>query len=346
MKFKFEKKVIDVLLSTIKDNQEYLTQPENLPQLAKLGYIYEMLWYSGRYCWGHDGILGKSYECEDNPKYKIEMCDPKTDEISELIYGAWALHVSNEIVVPNWEEFKNLILNGKELSEKDKMRIKPNKTFDEWVDICMNGEYSLLYPNKKSVANMLLFVIGSSYDYKDGYIIDSDDSATYGDWENSKFNIDIQKVIDNIFSIKEVEESITAAHLHVKAYYDKQIKKELKEKNKRSKNFEKYGETEMYKKIFGKKDRYEEYYPICEYSHITLFDENTHISYIQAGIDACQDIIEHSNVEEERNVEFSKEFIEKFDKKDKIEELTKEDILNNARDAFRPIGYRFQDWNL
>jgi len=44
--FKYEEKVIDVILTLIKDNQEYLTQPENLPQLAKLGYMYNTLWYS------------------------------------------------------------------------------------------------------------------------------------------------------------------------------------------------------------------------------------------------------------------------------------------------------------
>jgi hypothetical protein len=34
--FKFEETVIDTILNLIKDNQEYLTQPENLPQLAKM----------------------------------------------------------------------------------------------------------------------------------------------------------------------------------------------------------------------------------------------------------------------------------------------------------------------
>ena len=79
--FKFEENIIDPILSCIRDNQEYLTQPENLPQLAKLGYIYNTLWYDGRICWGYDGILrgnakttdedgeetGYS-DCEDNPK--------------------------------------------------------------------------------------------------------------------------------------------------------------------------------------------------------------------------------------------------------------------------------------
>jgi len=88
--YKFEKNIIDVLLNTIKEYQVYLTQPENLPQLAKLGYIYNVLWYGGRICYGYKGILHKSEngECEDNAKYKIEMCNPQTLKIQSLIYGA------------------------------------------------------------------------------------------------------------------------------------------------------------------------------------------------------------------------------------------------------------------
>ena len=113
-RFKFEEKIIDPILTLIRENQEYLTQPENLPQLAKLGYMYNTLWYSGRVCWGYDGILidpsiikslktadegdmdedDENYpyrfvSCEDNPKYKIEACEPQNDEIENLIYDAW-----------------------------------------------------------------------------------------------------------------------------------------------------------------------------------------------------------------------------------------------------------------
>src|SRR4051812_25415984 len=106
--FKFEPNIIDPILNLIKDNQEYLTQKENLPQLAKLGYMYNTLWYAGRRCWGSDGILRgdtkmlvkwdeedddedmyQYSDCEENPKYKIEMCNPLTDEIEDLIYDAW-----------------------------------------------------------------------------------------------------------------------------------------------------------------------------------------------------------------------------------------------------------------
>ena len=63
-----------------------------------MGFIYNTLWYSGRICWGYKGILldesikssedESKYEfisCENNPKYKIEECDPINSEIEDFI---------------------------------------------------------------------------------------------------------------------------------------------------------------------------------------------------------------------------------------------------------------------
>ena len=168
-KFKFEEKVINPILEYIRDNQLTLTQPENLPQLAKLGYMYNTLWYSGRICWGYDGILldaevkkaiedydgddddeNSPYQfisCENNPKYKIEMCNPHNTHIEDLIYDAWSMHVAYESLDMHvdFNTFKNLILNGKELSDYAKKRLKVNKTFDDWVEILMHPEYKYKY---------------------------------------------------------------------------------------------------------------------------------------------------------------------------------------------------------
>ena len=59
----FEKKVIDLILSLIKDNIEYLCKEENLPQLAKLGYFYATLYYVGRDCYGFNGWIKKGDIC-------------------------------------------------------------------------------------------------------------------------------------------------------------------------------------------------------------------------------------------------------------------------------------------
>ena len=71
--------------------------------------------------------------------------------------------------------------------------------------------------------------------------------------------------------------------------------------------------------IFGSKEKndtkYHEYYPISEnYSIITFFDENTHPSYIDAGIEVCEDILNHESEEREDNIKFAKSFLEKFKK--------------------------------
>jgi hypothetical protein len=84
-----------------------------LPQLAKLGYIYNTLWYAGRIS-SYQGNI-ETNQCDDNPKYKIEMCEPKSD-IIENIYDAWGMHVSNWFG-PNWNEFNGIIVNGKELTD-------------------------------------------------------------------------------------------------------------------------------------------------------------------------------------------------------------------------------------
>lgn len=41
---KFEERIIDKLLEVISVNLDYLTQPENIPALGKLGHIYNRLW--------------------------------------------------------------------------------------------------------------------------------------------------------------------------------------------------------------------------------------------------------------------------------------------------------------
>jgi len=40
MATKFESKVINPILKVIEKNQDYLCKPENLPQLAKLGFMF------------------------------------------------------------------------------------------------------------------------------------------------------------------------------------------------------------------------------------------------------------------------------------------------------------------
>jgi len=214
-KFSFEKKVIDPILLAIKKHSAYLQEPKNLPQLAKLGYMYEILYSSGRICWGYEGKISKSdNDCENNPKYKLEMVCENNEDIPDLIYDAWGLHVKNDMDELPFEKFRKLIIEGKELSEFQKRMLKKNKTFEEWVDVLTDPEYSYQYENKRGVANHLLCVIGNGYGMnKDGYVIEEaggadQDKSAYGDWKNAKFCPEIQTVVDKILAMPEVKQTL------------------------------------------------------------------------------------------------------------------------------------------
>lgn len=222
LKFKFEKLVIDPILSLMKEHQIYLTQPENLPQLAKLGYMYNTLWYAGRQCWGSEGLLQankKAYDCEDNPKYKIEAVEPQTEEIENLVYDAWGMHVSEmedgrygKLPISG-DDFIKLIKEGKELTPFELKLRKPNKTFDEWVEVLTDKQYrySSIYKTRRAVADHLLCCIGNGYRInKEGFIISKasgadQDKDLYGAWENVVFKAEIAKEVDKILSYPEVK---------------------------------------------------------------------------------------------------------------------------------------------
>ena len=350
VKFPYEKKVIDPILKSIKKHQEFLTQPENLPQLAKLGFMYNFLWYAGRVCWGYGGKISDGRECGNNPKYKIEMCDPKTDEIEELIYDAWGMHVSNFEDPLSFDEFMQKVNGGRELSPLEKKMLKVNKTFDEWVEILTdkNYRYSSIYPDRRSVADHLLCVIGNGYGInKDGFVYAEasgadQDQALYGDWENSQLVPEIRKVIDDIIVIPEFR-------LTIDTYY--QFVMEIKEKKKseereRNRTFyevlklnDLYDESEgdlrwdeihrrmgiLFKKSGidrEEKSEYNPYYPICDYSIIWIIGsqkerekhgiKEVHQSYINACIEICEEIILNKEAEDKErkgNVTFAKKFL-------------------------------------
>lgn len=304
-KFSFEKSVIDPLLTVIRDNQEYLTKKENLPQLAKLGYMYNTLWYSGRLCWGSDGFLSKSkntYDCEENPKYKIEMCEPKNEKIENLIYDAWGMHVSNDGNEISFDEFKNLIYDGVPLTEVEIMETKPNKTMTDWIELLTHPQYKYrrLFQSKKSVYNHLLCVIGNGFALsKKGFVVRKasgadQDISLYGDWKNAKFAPEIKKIVDSIMSIPEVSQTLEKNREIILEERAKQEKRKstselllnkLEElggekllelfKGKGEgvieevKNFiKRYDEILGLEKTTTAAEKYHNYYPICNYSII------------------------------------------------------------------------------
>ena len=45
---------------------------------------------------------------------------------------------------------------------------------------------------------------------------------------------------------------------------------------------------------------------------ISKFNKNTHPSYIQAGLEVCNEILKHRDEEEASNIAFAEKYIKKF----------------------------------
>jgi hypothetical protein len=324
--------------------------------------MFNKFWYAGRIAFGYEGRVKKGNSCENNPKYELgDTINYLDEKIEDLVYDAWGMHVSNDPNRMTFEEIKNLILNGKELSDFEKRYRTPNKTFDEWVTVLTDPQfrYSQLYPDRRSVADHLLCTIGNGYGYnkETGMVFveasgADQDQDIYGEWENAKFTPEIQVVVDKVLSTPELKIAIDAELEAVKEWDEERRKRDREDQkswyemllplvNEKRREAGKPEITiddpilddikEQYIKELVKDSRSKrsktkyEYYPICNYSIITMFDEKTHPSYIQAGLEICQDIVSDppdlkSNFNQfqidQRNemIEFASNFIAKWKK--------------------------------
>ncbi len=295
--YKFESLVINPLLSIIRKYQMDLTPP----QLAKLGWMYDTLYYAGRTCWE-----GK---CDDNAKYKIEEARPVNEEIKQLIYAAWTMHITPTDVPITFEEFNNIVYCKVPLIELELKRIKPNKTFEEWEEILLNSD--VLLNSREKILSELLCVLGNEFSYKDGYIIEERngiDIVRFGDWKNASFPLSIQKRVDKIMSNSFVQFTLEENYRIRK----EEIRKMEEKRRKEQETFERLTRGVAIKPIQYK---FSTYYGIRKgCSAISLFDENTHPSYIQAGIEVCENILANSCNEKENNINFANEFLNRFKK--------------------------------
>jgi hypothetical protein len=344
----FERKFIDPILRIIRDNQDYLCQLENLPQLAKLGYIYNTLWYSGRICWGQNGILKKrrgGYVCEENPKYKLEMCEPTSEKHEELIYDAWSLHLDQEIARPSSDEFEKVVFGNTVYSELEIKLRKPNKTFDEWVEALTDKQckHNSIYSNRKAVANHLLCVIGNGYMLNNGFVVQKaggadQDRDLYGFWENAVFPPKIQKRLEKLLKQPIVEETLDASRVYIQNEKKKRhandsdhlevlryilIKEGLAtEEDMNILTVDELDEMldalldniskEKVKKGMKKAFRY---YGISSCSIITQYDKNTHPSYVEAGREICQEILKNRELyleDRAENIIFAEKYLAQF----------------------------------
>jgi hypothetical protein len=317
----YQKSVTDKILKTIEKHQDELCETKNLPQLAKLGYMFNTLYYSGR--WFN--------KCDNSPKYEIEdRIKYNNDKNRDLVYDAWGMHVRNNDNNPTtFDQFSDMIRNGKELTPNEKLSRKKNKTFDEWEEIFLdeNYRYKSLFPNRQSVADYLLCTIGTGYKYnhETGCIIEKasgggKDIDIYGIWENAEFPDHINQVVEEILNNPQSKMAIDQSHREItdineqKKMEDQEtiklnkmafslllteINKYLTQENRPNVTIDiPYDDkkailrefTSRYRKDEEKVKKYE-YYPIGTYANILDLDEKSHPSYIKAALEISHDIV-------------------------------------------------------
>ena len=236
------------------------------------------------------------------------MCKPKTEEIEDLIYDAWGMHVSYENW--SWAKFLEIVKGNKQYSEFEIKMLKSHKTFGDWVEILMSPDYQYnsLFPTKRRVANYLLCTYGTGFGFKEGFIVKKADLTRYGKWEVAEFRPDIQIVVDELVSNPKVKETLQSTYEHVKKRKDKEDEEKLKKDVAIfGMSYKDYVKTAKYKARETR--RKYEYGTVCEYSIISQLDKGSHLSYIKAGLDICRDIIRDG---EQSNMEFARGFVEKF----------------------------------
>jgi hypothetical protein len=245
------------LLKIIEENQPWMAA--NPTALQWLFCQWETIWVTGRACFGYEGIVKRSYECENNPKYEVadrfQAETPEIDEQECILYDAWAnaqdAMKSMRPNLPYWAGF-NMSLGTRE--DFDRWRVeyqeklkdpffvlsqKKNKTFEEHVELLTDKRYQYhsMYGSKFSVANHLLCVIGNGYGWnKDGYVcVDTPsdrDEAIYNGWpvhDVDDFPENCREFIREIIYCDKVQENIKVAKAHYDGLVQKMIDKHMKD---------------------------------------------------------------------------------------------------------------------
>lgn len=217
---------------------------------------------------------------------------------------------------------------------------KIDKTIDEWVKIMTdkNYRYVSLFPTKRSVVDYLLCTIGTGYGFKNGYVYEEasgadEDVAIYGDWKNATFDSKIDDIVKGIMGTPEVKETIETAYNFLKSERERRLKIEKERLCKMFDDIKSDDDDDDFNKEVDEllksimnglennkekeeviKEKYQQYYPICEYSNITKIDENSHPSYINTGIEVCEEILNHESEEDKDNIEFARKYLNRFKK--------------------------------
>lgn len=286
------KKAMDDILELVVKHKSFLEK--NPKQLALLMNDYDEIHYASRF------HKNKDLHDWDNLKYAvIDLEEVVSKKYANLVYDAWAANIEDEE------------------SSGHELEYKPNKTMDDFINMCLDPKYKYksIYPNRKSVLNHLLCVIGNGYDWnKKGFLTKSHGPS--GTEMETFWGFKKEKIAENIekecywLKNKEINE-------YRKIY--------LKSKSKKDKfpDLEKLEwilsklDPKYAKKIEQEKKEQEAapFYPLCDYSKIWTMPKNAHASYKEAAYEICTTILTDPKESKE-----NKDMAKKIKKKHGLEE--------------------------
>lgn len=348
------------ILRIVERNQAWLAS--NPAALQWLMCHWDSMFYAGRICYGYGGIIKKGSACENNPKYEVGgRIKYQSEEIENIIYDAWAnastamgklIPGSNGmgIVMATRETFEQWGREyvGLQSDPFFQLSEKPNKTFDEWVELCTDTRYRYhsIFPDRFSVANHLLAVNGTGMGWnKAGFVCDEgpadNDEAMFNGWPLvtiQSFPEAYQSLIEEVIYSEKVQKTIAAANEH----HQKLVSEENRKKGESKRDllatlgvevpegtsietmdgesvlalFDKWLE-EAYEKREGKLESLgnpdgrppRTYYPFSKgYCQLLSIPENAHPSYIWASKEIVEHVLQNQELYDSETVKDAKLF--------------------------------------
>lgn len=291
----FTKAMASILEIVLKE-KEYLEK--NPKALAKVMYEYDDIHYSSRF---HKNENKHDW---DNPKYAVIELEEKTDaKYAALVYDAWCASLED---------------NSEEASHE--LESKPNKTMDEIVTMSMSPEYkySSIYPDRRSVLNHYLCVIGTGIKWnKDGFLSDAGpDGNDMVQFKGYQSEVLPESIVNqfywledkDIVKYREVRKQKTLERIAKEKAEDEKMKLLMETLKKKVEGNEKL--ANLFPSLTVPADH--PFYPISEkYSNITTIPDNAHESYVEASKEICEKILANPK-EDERNKSMARDLLVKL----------------------------------
>lgn len=297
------KQAVKWILEILVKEQKFFEQNHNC--LAYMFYFHDEVHYGSRY------DKNKRLHDNENPKNAlIEIIYKVSKKYGDLLSDA-------SVATMDYRTER-----GDEVLPLEK---KMNKTVDDWIDIKLNPKYRYhgLYPARRQALDYLLCRIGSGENWnKDGYISDigpgGADLCAYMDFKKSFKDLPkyIQDRITETRNDPIVSKGIAASAKAKKEHEeDRASLKDLIGKMDRLLTGEVL-EKHLREKAEREEDQKTEPFRDLNRKHSALFTmpKNAHSSYVLAGIEICNMILENPR-EEEDNVKVAKKYLPKLMKR-------------------------------